>query len=100
MRFNQSSSSKVQKIIMSETSFPNASCATPIGNHHQAKTNGKCCYFQMPLHYPRYMKSDYEHMPEWQLNCLLIEYGLPAIGDVDQKRKFAMGAFLWPSQNE
>ncbi|KAL3517255.1 hypothetical protein ACH5RR_024157 [Cinchona calisaya] len=53
------------------------------------------CGFQMPLHYPRYTKAEYETMPEWKLNCLLAEYGLPATGDVNQKRKFAMGAFLW-----
>ncbi|MBA0563931.1 hypothetical protein Golob_008891 [Gossypium lobatum] len=70
------------------------------GNHHQAKSNDKCCYFQMPLHYPRYKKSDYENMPEWQLDGLLNQYGLPIIGDANQKRKFAMGAFLWPSQVE
>ncbi|XP_071730691.1 uncharacterized protein [Rutidosis leptorrhynchoides] len=52
--------------------------------------------FQMPLHYPRYKKEDYEKMPEWKLDCLLKEYGLPTdIGDVHEKRKFAMGAFLW-----
>ncbi|XVF51365.1 hypothetical protein PTKIN_Ptkin04bG0179300 [Pterospermum kingtungense] len=89
---------------MSGTSCPNASYAMngtlrPNGNHHQAKRNDKCC-FQMPLHYPRYKKSDYENMPEWQLDCLLNEYGLPLVGDANQKRKFAMGAFLWPSQNE
>ncbi|RWW89998.1 hypothetical protein BHE74_00000905 [Ensete ventricosum] len=52
-------------------------------------------YFRMPLHYPRYSKADYEAMPEWQLDRLLAEYGLPAMGDVAQKRSFAMGAFLW-----
>ncbi|KAG9448394.1 hypothetical protein H6P81_014522 [Aristolochia fimbriata] len=56
-----------------------------------------CSCFQMPLHYPRYTKADYETMPEWKLDCLLREYGLPLIGDVNEKRKFAMGAFLWPS---
>nr|DAD36345.1 TPA_asm: hypothetical protein HUJ06_006986 [Nelumbo nucifera] len=55
----------------------------------------RCGYFQMPLHYPRYTKADYETMPEWKLDCLLTEYGLPVNGDIDQKRKFAMGAFLW-----
>ncbi|KAJ8649455.1 hypothetical protein MRB53_002478 [Persea americana] len=53
-------------------------------------------YFQMPLHYPRYTRADYETMPEWKLDCLLKEYGLPNAGDVSEKRKFAMGAFLWP----
>ncbi|KAK6935488.1 hypothetical protein RJ641_035643 [Dillenia turbinata] len=56
--------------------------------------------FQMPLHYPRYKKGDYETMPEWKLDCLLKEYGLPVTGDLNFKRNFAMGAFLWPSQNE
>ncbi|XAR70207.1 hypothetical protein NMG60_11026989 [Bertholletia excelsa] len=67
-------------------------------DHHQ-KQKQSCC-FQMPLHYPRYKKSDYEIMPEWKLDCLLTQYGLPISGDVSQKRKFAMGAFLWPSQLE
>ena len=52
----------------------------------------------MPLHYPRYKKEDYEAMPEWRVDCLLREYGLPADGDLDSKRRFAMGAFLWPDQ--
>ncbi|XP_022738206.1 uncharacterized protein LOC111290952 [Durio zibethinus] len=97
----------VQKVKkMSGTRCPDDSYAMaglrPNGNHHQAKRNyNKCCYiFRMPLHYPRYKKSDYENMPEWQLDCLLNEYGLPIVGDVNQKRKFAMGAFLWPSQND
>lgn len=54
--------------------------------------------FKMPLHYPRYSKGDYEKMPEWQLDRLLADYGLPLAGDVDHKRKFAIGAFLWPDQ--
>ncbi|EAZ37182.1 hypothetical protein OsJ_21523 [Oryza sativa Japonica Group] len=34
---------------------------------------GGCCGggFQMPLHYPRYKKADYEAMPEWRVDCLL-----------------------------
>lgn len=60
----------------------------------------RCCtcsnFFQMPLNYPRYTKADYEVMPEWKLDCLLAEYGLPVTGDLGQKRSFAMGAFLWP----
>ncbi|PAN05580.1 hypothetical protein GQ55_1G151600 [Panicum hallii var. hallii] len=54
--------------------------------------------FRMPLHYPRYKKVDYEAMPEWRVDCLLREYGLPADGDLDSKRRFAMGAFHWPDQ--
>ena len=41
-------------------------------------------------------KNDYENMPKWKLDCLLNQYGLPITGDVETKRKFAMGAFLWP----
>ncbi|WVZ80078.1 hypothetical protein U9M48_027585 [Paspalum notatum var. saurae] len=59
---------------------------------------GGCGGFRMPLHYPRYKKADYEAMPEWRVDCLLREYGLPADGDLDSKRRYAMGAFLWPDQ--
>ncbi|KAF7137686.1 hypothetical protein RHSIM_Rhsim07G0084700 [Rhododendron simsii] len=58
------------------------------------------CSFQMPLHYPRFNKADYETMPEWKLDCLFADYGLPVTDDVKQKREFAMGAFLWPSQSD
>ncbi|KAF9685349.1 hypothetical protein SADUNF_Sadunf03G0045400 [Salix dunnii] len=51
--------------------------------------------FQMPLHYPRYTRANYETMPEWKIDCLLKEYGLPVTGDLEEKRKYAMGAFLW-----
>ncbi|KAJ6320251.1 hypothetical protein OIU76_005714 [Salix suchowensis] len=51
--------------------------------------------FQMPVHYPRYTRANYETMPEWKIDCLLREYGLPVTGDLEQKRKYAMGAFLW-----
>lgn len=54
--------------------------------------------FRMPLHYPRYLKSDYEKMEEWKLDLLLDEYGLSFAGSVAEKRDFAMGAFLWPDQ--
>ncbi|KAF8380101.1 hypothetical protein HHK36_027571 [Tetracentron sinense] len=67
-------------------------------NGHQV--SDKRHHFQMPLHYPRYRKADYETMPEWKLDCLLTEYGLPVTGDVTHKRSFAMGTFLWPSQKE
>ncbi|EES02231.1 hypothetical protein BDA96_03G015800 [Sorghum bicolor] len=62
---------------------------------HQAAGGGCGHYFQMPLHYPRYSREDYEAMPEWQLDRLLSEYGLPVAGTVHHKRTFAMGAFLW-----
>ncbi|KAK8615029.1 hypothetical protein V6N13_068815 [Hibiscus sabdariffa] len=40
--------------------------STPVRTWHD--------HFQIPLHYPR----------------------LPIFGDVEQKRDYAMGAFLWP----
>uniref|UniRef100_A0A0D9VEG0 DUF7722 domain-containing protein n=1 Tax=Leersia perrieri TaxID=77586 RepID=A0A0D9VEG0_9ORYZ len=64
----------------------------------QQQYSGWCGGFQMPVHYPRYKKADYEAMPEWRVDCLLREYGLPVDGDLDAKRRFAMGAFLWPGQ--
>lgn len=64
-------------------------------NALQVPEKQRCGDFKMPLHYPRYTAADYEMMPEWKLDVLLSEYGLPATGGVDQKRKFAMGAFLW-----
>lgn len=55
--------------------------------------------FQMPLHYPRYTKGEYERMEEWKVDLLLKEYGLISFkGSLDEKRAFAMGAFLWPDQ--
>ncbi|KAM7262539.1 hypothetical protein ACFE04_000222 [Oxalis oulophora] len=55
--------------------------------------------FQMPLHYPKYTKKDYENMEEWKLDVLLAQYGLFPQGDLECKRDFAMGAFLWPDNN-
>ncbi|XP_019100974.1 PREDICTED: uncharacterized protein LOC109132950 [Camelina sativa] len=54
--------------------------------------------FKMPLHYPRYKKEDYEEMEEWRLDLLLSDYGLLAFHDntLNEKRAFAIGAFLWP----
>ncbi|OAY62194.1 hypothetical protein MANES_01G248900v8 [Manihot esculenta] len=66
------------------------------GGQNGEKAKDRCGYFQMPLHYPRYTRAEYEAMQEWKLNCLLKEYGLPITGNVEHKRKFAMGAFLWP----
>ncbi|WOK93823.1 Nucleotide-sugar transporter [Canna indica] len=59
--------------------------------------DGSSCYFHMPLHYPRYTKADYDSMPEWKLDHLLRDYGIPAAGDVRDKRGFAIDAFLWPA---
>lgn len=71
------------------------------GHHQQQRQvqggkDNRCGQFQMPLHYPRYTRAEYETMPEWKLDCLLSQYGLPVAGDLNQRRKFAMGAFLWP----
>ncbi|KAK9275385.1 hypothetical protein L1049_022649 [Liquidambar formosana] len=87
---------------MSGASYSSSACTLPglMPNGHQKSSSEKRCHFQMPLHYPKYRKTDYETMPEWKVDSLLSEYGLPVIGDVNQKRKFAMGAFLWPSQHE
>ncbi|KAJ4825997.1 hypothetical protein Tsubulata_027590 [Turnera subulata] len=71
--------------------------AAGLGEQHE--NNKQRCgggYFQMPLHYPKYSRSDYQAMPEWKLDRLLSEYGLPVIGSLEDKRKFAMGAFVWP----
>ncbi|XP_042518814.1 uncharacterized protein LOC122092653 [Macadamia integrifolia] len=55
--------------------------------------------FQMPLHYPRYKKADYENMEEWKVDQVLTEYGLISFkGTLEEKRAFATGAFLWPDQ--
>lgn len=69
---------------------------TSIGREEGKQGKEGIGFFQMPLHYPKYSQSEYETMPEWKLDRLLSEYGLPAFGSVEQKRKFAMGAFLWP----
>ncbi|KAL5700743.1 hypothetical protein ACHQM5_026151 [Ranunculus cassubicifolius] len=61
--------------------------------------SAKCpTMFQMPLHYPRYKKADYEKMEEWKVDLLLKEYGMACNGTLEEKRSFAMGAFLWPQQ--
>lgn len=54
--------------------------------------------FQMPLHYPRYKKADYEKMEASKVDVLLKGYGLSFKGTLDEKRAYAMGAFLWPDQ--
>lgn len=80
----------------SEWSMGSAAQSSPAPPRKRAELEGSC--FRVPLHYPRYSRADYEAMPEWRLNFLLAQYGLPSTGDLSQKRSFAMGAFLWPSQ--
>lgn len=72
-----------------------AATATPVCDGANVPLTREIHGFKMPLHYPRYTRAEYEFMPEWKLDCLLTDYGLQASGDVNQKRKFAMGAFLW-----
>ncbi|KAF2318878.1 hypothetical protein GH714_011454 [Hevea brasiliensis] len=52
--------------------------------------------FKIPLHYPSYNKKEYEYMPEWKLDMLLQDYGLPIQGDLGYKRELAISAFIWP----
>ncbi|KAB5531667.1 hypothetical protein DKX38_018337 [Salix brachista] len=67
-----------------------------VGGGRGKEQQENCGGFQVPLNYPRYSRTEYETMAESQLDLLLTEYGLPMVGNVEQKRKFAMGAFLWP----
>ncbi|CAH8368685.1 unnamed protein product [Eruca vesicaria subsp. sativa] len=78
--------------------FEDQKIKTKIGDDTRSKN--QLNNFKIPLHYPKYTKSDYEKMPEWQLDQLLREYGLPIIGDSNEKRKFAVGAFLWSPEKE
>ncbi|KAF3778415.1 hypothetical protein EJ110_NYTH43508 [Nymphaea thermarum] len=84
---------------MNAASMEAVSRMVPSGHRRADGQRGKDCgrHFQMPLHYPRFTRADYETMPEWKLDCLLAEYGLPISGDAAYKRKFAIGAFIWPS---
>ncbi|GLU12685.1 hypothetical protein SLE2022_293470 [Rubroshorea leprosula] len=70
--------------------------SSKIGDSMDAYPSG----FQMPIHYPRYTKAeaDYEKMEDWKVDLLLKQYGLNFKGTLDEKRAFAMGAFLWPDQ--
>lgn len=58
-------------------------------------------FFQMPVHYPRYSKAEYEEMEEWKVDRLLSQYGLHSFhgGRLTDKRAVAIGTFLWPGQN-
>ncbi|PHU12944.1 hypothetical protein BC332_19874 [Capsicum chinense] len=74
-----------------------SSSSSEFTTKNQMKNEGEF-RFRMPLHYPRYKKDDYENMEEWKIDELLREYGLSFHGSVDDKRRFAIGAFLWPDQ--
>ncbi|CAM8924258.1 unnamed protein product [Rhodiola kirilowii] len=62
------------------------------------RINTKISGFQMPLHYPRFNKEDYEKMNEIRLKLLLGEYGLKFEGSLDQLREYAIRTFMWPDQ--
>ncbi|KAL9146819.1 hypothetical protein ABFS82_13G135800 [Erythranthe guttata] len=80
------------------------------GRRHRTREGGEECVksvnqktqiescFKMPIHYPRYKKSDYENMDEWKLDNLLHQYGLFFSGNLEKKRAFAITTFLWPNQ--
>ncbi|KAK6936728.1 hypothetical protein RJ641_033758 [Dillenia turbinata] len=57
-----------------EREMESVSGPAPNGNHARER----CGYFQMPLHYRRYTKSDYESTPEWKLDCLLSRVWSPS----------------------
>ncbi|KAM3283529.1 hypothetical protein P3S67_027174 [Capsicum chacoense] len=85
---NNSSQEKVRKLG-----------TTSLDIHDKIAQKKKMNDFQMPLHYPRYKKGDYEKMEEWKLDTLLKQYGFFHFdGTLEEKRKFAIGAFLWPDQ--
>ncbi|KAF8019659.1 hypothetical protein BT93_G0369 [Corymbia citriodora subsp. variegata] len=85
-------------------------CSKGRPTHDQAQRSGKAsgkdgreepataAMFRMPLHYPRYTRADYEKMEEWRLDVLLRQYGMDCQGSLDEKRAFAIGAFLWTDQ--
>ncbi|KAJ4975844.1 hypothetical protein NE237_000950 [Protea cynaroides] len=89
-------------LLSNETArYPNEgqSHGSDKGNSLKNPNEGKChTEFQMPLHYPRYKKADYDNMEEWKIDMLLTEYGLCFQGTLEEKRSFAIGAFLWPDQ--
>ncbi|KAL4316494.1 hypothetical protein AHAS_Ahas15G0290700 [Arachis hypogaea] len=50
--------------------------------------------FQVPLHYPRYTKGDYEIMEEWKVDLLIQQYGLSFKGTLHDKRTFYKKIYL------
>ncbi|MCO5548381.1 hypothetical protein L7F22_001838 [Adiantum nelumboides] len=46
--------------------------------------------FQMPFDYPKYIKEDYDNMPEWKLDYLLEEYGLLVLGTLCKKLQYVL----------
>jgi hypothetical protein len=84
----------MMSMSMSMAKANDGTAAVGVQQQQQPERGMFSCSFQMPLHYSRYKKADYEAMPERRVDYLLREYGLPVAGDIDDKRRFAMGAFL------
>ncbi|XP_051136355.1 uncharacterized protein LOC127255000 [Andrographis paniculata] len=82
----------------SERAVKERECGAAVEFGKQQAGDGESSTFKMPVHYPRYVKSDYEKMEEWRLDVLLQQYGVSFSGSLEEKRRFAMGAFLWPDQ--
>ncbi|KAJ4838474.1 hypothetical protein Tsubulata_021069 [Turnera subulata] len=84
-----------------KASKENSSCTTTATKCGASEEKFSCSQFQMPLHYPGYTKKHYEVMDEWELNLLLVDYGLQGYThhDLAYKRNLAMGTFLW-NQND
>lgn len=51
------------------------------------------------INYIPQTKHDYDNMAEWELGSLVYIHGLPVAGTLEQKREFAMRAFIWPHQS-
>ncbi|KAL7593742.1 uncharacterized protein LOC111885437 [Lactuca sativa] len=82
-------------ILLGEHNYGGLNASNNDSKEKQKTSSG----FQMPLHYPRYQKVDYEKMEEWRLDLLLQQYGLLFDGlSLEEKRCYAMGTFLWPCQ--
>ncbi|KAK8948868.1 hypothetical protein KSP39_PZI005521 [Platanthera zijinensis] len=84
-----------------ESEWRDVEVQTSGGERERLSCGYGCCsgetveVFKMPVNYPRYSLAEYESMPEWKLDFLLTEYGLPVGGSLEYKRNFAAGAFLW-----
>lgn len=82
-------------ILGHQNPSPNPNPNSNIKNHNNASKGYCSSEFKLPVHYPRYSKSDYESMEEWRLDVLLQQYGLSFHGSVEEKRVYAKGTFLW-----
>ncbi|KAJ4847694.1 hypothetical protein Tsubulata_020658 [Turnera subulata] len=86
----------IMAAVVKAPSNSNGSQKNIVYDHHEVEAIPSG--FQMPLHYPRYTKADYQTMQESTLDILLRQYGLSFQGSLEDKRNYAMGTFLWPDQ--